>query len=79
MIKSHTWETRAQWVLYKCFKEAVGPKGIASGGSPVYLGSFSFGKIYDNKKMKVIRKLAGCVPVKRKVSCLFCMKERKFI
>ena len=41
MIKSHTWEIRVQWVLYKCLKEAVGPKGIASEGSPDYLGSFS--------------------------------------
>jgi hypothetical protein len=50
MIKSHTWETRAQWVLYKCFKEAVGPKGIASGGSPVYLGSFSLERFMIIKK-----------------------------
>nr|WP_317379658.1 hypothetical protein [uncultured Faecalimonas sp.] len=39
-------------------------------------------KIYGNKKMKVIRTLAGYVLVKRKVSCLFCTREeihmRKF-
>jgi hypothetical protein len=65
-------------VLYKCLNEAVRPQGIASGGSPVLSGEFFFGKICDNRKIET-KHQAGYVPVKRKVSCFFCMKERKFI
>jgi len=31
------------------------------------------------KSKENMKRQAGYVPVKRKVSCLFCMKERKFI
>lgn len=34
-------------------------------------------KIYQNR-IKIKRNQVGYVPVKRKVSCLFCMKVRKF-
>ncbi len=49
-------------MLYKCLNEAVGPQGIASGGSPVLSGEFFFGKICDNRKIET-KHQAGYVPV----------------
>lgn len=43
MIKSHACISKIQWVQYISLNEAVWPKGIASGGSPIF-GEFFFVK-----------------------------------
>ena len=83
MIKSHTWETGIQWVLYKCFKEAVGPKGIASGGSPSLAGEFfcmcslslqSSIPLHDKIKHQNVR-FAGMKKRRDSISCKICTSK----